>query len=155
LTLADGINDNAAYSEKLEIEKVVEISGMDETKTTINLAFKKAARWQIIVTLAFCVVYLLISSVNAAISSFLGGAAALIGGYAGVLMTRRRSDQSAGGVLVALLKAEATKVMVISVQLLMIFKLYNGLVPLALIGGLAASVLVSGAGLGAIGNNKK
>lgn len=128
---------------------------MDDTKITINQAFKKAARWQLIVTLAFCVVYLLFSSANAALSSFLGGMTALIGGYAGVMMTRSRIDQSAGGVLVALLKAEATKIMVICLLLLMIFKLYNGLVPLALIGGLAASVLVSGAGLGAVGNNKK
>lgn len=128
---------------------------MDETKITINQAFKKAARWQIIVTLVFCVVYLLFSSVNAAISSFLGGMAALVGGYAGVMMTRRRVDQSAGSVLVALLKAELAKIMVIFLQLLVIFKFYDGLVPLALIGGLAASVLVSGAGLGAVGNNKK
>ncbi len=153
--MTDGINDNARYSEMPGVEKVSNISGMDETKITINQAFEKAARWQIIVTLAFCVVYLLISSVNAAISSFLGGAAALAGGYAGVLMTRRRVDQSAGSVLVALLKAELTKIMVICLLLLVIFKLYNGLVPLALIGGLAASVLVSGAGLGAVGNNKK
>lgn len=153
--MTDGINDNARYSETPGMEKVNKISGMDETKTTINQAFNKAAHWQIIVTLVFCVVYLLFSSVNAAISTFLGGAAALIGGYAGVLMTRRRVDQSAGSVLVALLKAELAKIMVICLLLLMIFKLYNGLVPLALIGGLAASVLVSGAGLGAVGNNKK
>lgn len=153
--MADRINDNAVYSETPEIKKLNVIAGMNETIITIDQAFKKAARWQIIVTLSFCAVYLLLSTVNAAFSSFLGGTAALIGGYAGVLMTRRRGDQSAGGVLVALLKAEATKIMVICLQLLMIFKLYEGLVPLALIGGLAASVLVSGAGLGAIGNNKK
>lgn len=153
--MADRINDNAVYSETPGIEKVHQISGMDETKITINEAFKKAARWQIIVTLFFCVVYLLFSSVNAAISSFLGGITALVGGYAGVMMTRRRVDQSAGSVLIALLKAELTKIVVISLLLLVIFKLYNGLVPLALIGGLAASVLVSGAGLGAVGINKK
>lgn len=153
--MADRINDNADYSETLGIEKGIAISGMDETKITINEAFKKAARWQIIVTLFFCVVYLLFSSVNAAISSFLGGITALIGGYVGVMMTRKRVDQSAGSVLIALLKAELTKIVVISLLLLVIFKLYNGLVPLALIGGLAASVLVSGAGLGAVGNNKK
>jgi len=153
LTLADGINDNAAYSETRGNVNI--ISGMDETKITINQAYKKAARWQIIVTLFFCVIYLLFSTLNASISSLLGGATALIGGYCGVLMTQRRTDQSAGSVLIALLKAEATKIMVISLLLLMIFKLYNGLVPMALIGGLAAAVLVSGAGLGAIGNNKK
>ncbi len=151
--MADGINDNAAYSETRGNVNV--ISGMDETKITINQAYKKAARWQIIVTLFFCVIYLLFSTLNASISSLLGGATALIGGYCGVLMTQRRTDQSAGSVLIALLKAEATKIMVISLLLLMIFKLYNGLVPMALIGGLAAAVLVSGAGLGAIRNNKK
>jgi ATP synthase protein I len=155
LTLTDRINDNAGYAETSEIEKLNKISEMNDTKTTINQAFQKAARWQIIITITFCVVYLLFSSTNAAISSFLGGMAALVGGYAGVLMTRRRVEQSAGSVLVTLLKAEITKIMVISLQLLLIFKLYNGLVPLALIGGLAASVLVSGAGLGAVGNNKK
>jgi ATP synthase protein I len=128
---------------------------MDETKITINQAFKKAARWQIIVTVAFGFIYLLFSSVNAAISSCMGGIVALAGGYAGVLMTRRRVGQTAGSVLIALLKAELTKIVVIAVLLLAIFKLYNGLVPLALIGGLAASVLVSGAGLGAVGNIKK
>ncbi len=149
------INDNATHSEIQGCVKLSIVPGMDETKTTINQAFKKAARWQIIVTVAFCFIYLLFSSVNAAISSSLGGVVALVGGYAGVLMTRRRVDQTAGGVLIALLKAELTKIVVIAVLLLAIFKLYNGLVPLALIGGLAASVLVSGAGLGAVGNNKK
>jgi len=128
---------------------------MDDTKTTIRLAFNKAARWQIIVTLIFCVVSLLIGTVNAAISTLLGGVVAMTGGYAGVLMTRMQNDQSAGSVLITLLKAEATKILVICMLLLAVFKLFNGLVPMALIGGLAAAVLVSGAGLGAVGNNKK
>lgn len=131
------------------------MTGLDETKTTINQAFKKAARWQIIVTLVMSVSSLMLISKNAGMSAFMGGLSALVGAYAGVLVTRSRVDQSPGGVLIALLKAEATKVIVICLQLLAIFKLYDGLVPLALIGGLAASVLVSGAGLGAIGNNKK
>ncbi len=153
--MTDEINDNARNSKILSDEKVNQITGMDETKITINQAFKKAARWQIIVTLTICIALTLLISLHAGISSMLGGVAALTGGYAGVMMTRSRVDQSAGGVLIALLKAEATKVIVICMQLLAIFKLYDGLVPLALIGGLAASVLVSGAGLGAIGNNKK
>jgi len=45
---------------------------MDETKITINQAFKKAARWQIIATLAICITILLFIGVHAAISSFLG-----------------------------------------------------------------------------------
>ncbi len=153
--MADRINDNVVYSETLEVQEVNKIKSVDETKITIKQAFKKAATWQIIVTVSFCFLYFLFGGINAAISSILGGFSALLGGYAGVLMIRNRVDQSAGGVLIALLKAELTKIMVISLQLLLIFKLYNGLVPMALIGGLAASVLVSGAGLGAVGNNKK
>ena len=130
------------------------VAEMNETKITIKQAFEKAARWQIIATLTIGIASLLFISVHAAISSFLGGISAVVGGYVGVVMTRSRVDQSAGGVLIALLKAEIAKVMVISVQLLAVFKLYDGLVPLALIGGLAVSVLVSGAGLGAVGNNK-
>ncbi|MDD4929196.1 MAG: ATP synthase subunit I [Gallionella sp.] len=153
--MTDEINDNACNSEIHGYEKVNRVHGMDETKITINHAFQKAARWQIIVTVIICAAILAGIGVHAAISSFLGGMAALVGGYAGVLMTRQRVDQSPGGVLIALLKAEITKIMVISLQLLAIFKLYDGLVAMALIGGLAASVLVSGAGLGAVGNNKK
>lgn len=153
--MTDEINDNARYSKECADENNNKNSAMDDTKITINQAFNKAARWQIVATLIICLVALLLTGAHAAISSFLGGMTALIGGFAGVQMTRRRVDQSPGSVLIALLKAELTKIMVISLQLLVIFKLYNGLVPLALIGGLAASVLVSGAGLGAVGNNKK
>lgn len=155
MTLADGIKDNACNSETSVQENLNQGAGMDETKITIKMAFEKAARWQIIATLTVAIAALLIFEVHAAISALLGGMAAVLGGYVGVVMTRSRVDQSAGGVLIALLKAEIAKVMVISVQLLAIFKLYDGLVPLALIGGLAVSVLVSGAGLGAVGNNKQ
>lgn len=140
---------------KTRCKELNSIAEMNKTKITIKQAFEKAARWQMIATLTICTAVLLFISVHAAISSFLGGISAIVGGYVGAVLTRSRVDQSAGAVLIALLKAEIAKVMVISVQLLAIFKLYDGLVPLALIGGLAVSVLVSGAGLGAVGNNKQ
>jgi ATP synthase protein I len=40
----------------------------------------------------------------------------------------------------------------IAILLLIIFKYYQGLVPLALIGGLAGSALASGAGMRAVNN---
>lgn len=128
---------------------------MDETKNTIKIAFQKAARWQILATLTVGIATTLLISSHAGISVILGGLTAVTGGYAGVLLTRSRVQQSPGGMLIALLKAEATKVLVISAQLLVIFKIYAGLVPLALIGGLAISVLVAGAGLGAVGKNEQ
>jgi ATP synthase protein I len=45
------------------------------------------------------------------------------------------------------LKAEIVKVFVVAVLLLIVFKLYQGLVPIALIGGLACAALISGAAL--------
>lgn len=123
-------------------------------KITISQAFKKAARWQIIITIALSLVMLLLSTATA-ISALLGGFVALFGGWVGVLMVRSREGMSPTSLVVTMLKAEATKVIVISLMLLAIFKLYNGLVPWALISGLAVSVLMSGAGLGAVGNENK
>ena len=60
-----------------------------------------------------------------------------------------------GAILIALLKAEAVRVIVIVLLLLAAFKFYKGLVPLALIGGLTAAALISGAGLRTLGNVNK
>jgi len=127
---------------------------MEDTRTTISRAFKSAARWQIISTLALVVVAFFLSGMHAAISALMGGAAALIGGYAGVVTTRNRGTNP-GSILIALLKAEAVKVAMIVLLLLMAFKLYQGLVPLALISGLAVAVLISGAGLRTLENENK
>ncbi|MDD2720560.1 MAG: ATP synthase subunit I [Gallionella sp.] len=153
--MADVIKDNAGNSETLAIQKPNRIAGMEETKNTIKIAFQKAARWQLLATLTAGIATVLLISINAGVSVILGGLSAVIGGYVGVLMTHKRVQQSPGGMLIALLKAEATKVLVIAAQLLVIFKNYEGLVPLALIGGLAISVLVAGAGLGAVGKNEQ
>ncbi|HEX5364117.1 MAG TPA: ATP synthase subunit I [Gallionella sp.] len=118
----------------------------------ISRAFSKAARWQIIITALISIVSLLLAGVNAAISAIAGGASVLVGAYVGMVLARRPSGGTPGGVLITLLKAEAVKVLVIAVLLLVTFKYYQGLVPLALIGGLAGSALASGAGLRTVNN---
>lgn len=85
----------------------------------------------------------------------MGGASVLAGGYAGVATVRKDSNPTPSNIVVALLKAEVVRVTVIAALLLAAFKLYKGLVPLALIGGLAAAVLISGAGLQTLGNVNK
>jgi ATP synthase protein I len=125
---------------------------MDQvTKTTISCAFSKAARWQIIITVLVAGVSLLVG-VNAAISAIAGGTSVIVGSYAGMIMARRPNGGTPSGALVTLLKAEAIKVLVIAMLLLVIFKFYQGLVPLSLIGGLAGSALASGAGLRTVNN---
>ena len=53
---------------------------------------------------------------------------------------------NAGAILITMLKAEAVKIFIIALLLFLTFKLYNEhLVPVALILGLAASAILSGA----------
>jgi ATP synthase protein I len=122
------------------------------SNTTISRAFSKAARWQIIITVLITGVSLLVAGVNAAISAFAGGASVIAGGYAGMLIAQSPSGSAAGTVLITLLKAEVVKILMIAILLLITFKYYQGLVPLALIGGLAGSALASGAGLRTVNN---
>ena len=131
------------------------------TNTTISRAFSKAARWQIIITVLISGVSLLVSGVDAAISAIAGGAAVIAGGFAGMIgglagmtMAQRLNGLTPSVVLMSLLKAEAIKVLVIVMLLLVTFKFYRGLVPMFLILGLAGSALASGAGLRAMNNEK-
>lgn len=133
---------------------------MDQvTNKKISRAFSKAARWQIIITVLISGISLLVAGMNAAVSAIAGGASVIAGGFAGTIggftgmMTARRSNgRTPGAILISLLKAEAIKVSVIVLLMLLIFKYYRGLVPLYLIGGLAGSALASGAGLLAVNN---
>lgn len=127
----------------------------EATHITISRAFGKAARWQIILTILISGISLLFAGLSAAISAVAGGASVIVGGYAGMVMARRSNARTSGDILISLLKAEAIKVLVIAMLLLVIFKYYQGLVPLSLIGGLAGSALASGAGLRAIKNENK
>lgn len=122
------------------------------SNTTISRAFSKAARWQIIITVLISGVSLLVAGMNAAISALAGGSSVIVGGYAGMLIAQRPNGSAPGAVLITLLKAEAIKVLVVAMLLLAVFKYYQGLVPLSLIGGLAGSALASGAGLRAVNN---
>ena len=127
------------------------------TNIKISRALSKAARWQIIITVLISGVSLLVAGMNAAISAIAGGAivivggfAGMLGGFAGMMMARKLNGLTPSVILVSMLKAEAIKVLVIALLLLVTFKYYRGLVPLSLIGGLAGSALASGAGLRAV-----
>ncbi|OFZ69116.1 MAG: hypothetical protein A2V79_10465 [Betaproteobacteria bacterium RBG_16_56_24] len=122
------------------------------TNTKISRAFSKAARWQIFITVLISGISLSVAGMNAAISAIAGGGAVIVGGFAGMMMARRPNGGTPGAILFSLLKAEAIKVIVIAMLLLVTFKYYRGLVSLPLIGGLAGSALTSGAGLRAVNN---
>ena len=89
----------------------------------------------------------LVSGKHAAISAFAGGMSAVIGGLAGAMIAKSGDKKNnAGAILITMLKAEAVKIFVIALLLFFTFKVYNEhLVPIALILGLAASAILSGA----------
>lgn len=103
---------------------------------------------QLVATFAVAIVALLISGLNAGISAVLGGLSVVLGACAAVLIAKRgEKNTDASAILINLLKAEAVKILVIIVLLVIIFNLYKQLVPFALIAGLAAAALFSGAAL--------
>lgn len=114
-------------------------------ETTADI-FSKMLRLQIIATAVVALVALVLSGSSAAISALAGGVAVIIGAFfAAKIAQKNKKDATA--VLINLLKAEAVKVLVIVVLLFITFKVYKQLVPFALIVGLAAAALVSGAAM--------
>ena len=116
-----------------------------ENITTASI-FSKMLRLQLIATAVVAIASLLISGMHASVSALIGGAVVMVGAFLGSKIAQR-TKQDATAVLINLLKAEAVKVIVIFVLLLMVFKIYKQLVPFALIAGLAAAALVSGAAM--------
>ena len=125
---------------------------MTENITTVAV-FSKMLRLQLIATAVVAIASLAITGLHAGLSAALGGATVIIGAFVGSKIAQR-NKQDATAVLVNLLKAEAVKVLVIVVLLLITFKVYKQLVPFALIAGLAAAALVSGAAMSKLDNLK-
>ncbi len=110
--------------------------------------FSKMLKIQLVATFSVAILALFISGLHASVSAMLGGASVVLGACAAVAVAKRgENNKDATAILVNLLKAEATKILIIIVLLVIIFKLYQQLVPFALIAGLAAAALFSGAAL--------
>ena len=116
-----------------------------ENTTTASI-FSKMLQLQIIATAVVAIASLVVSGLHAGLSALLGGLAVIIGAFIAAKIAQR-SKPDATAVLINLLKAEAIKVLVIVILLFITFKVYKQLVPFALIVGLAAAALVSGAAM--------
>ena len=121
-------------------------SGLTTGSTDSNKVFKKMLQWQLIATLIVAVMAAIISGHHAGFSALVGGVSVVIGAYFASKIAQRSSKEAAT-VLVNLLKAEAVKIVIIVVLLFIAFKVYKQLVPFALIAGLAAAALFSGAAM--------
>ena len=103
---------------------------------------------QLIATVTIAVAALFVSGIHAGVSAMLGGAAVLLGAsVAAIIAKRGANNEDPAAILLNLLKAEAIKIFMIIILLVIVFKVYKQLVPFALIAGLAAAALFSGAAL--------
>lgn len=111
--------------------------------------FKQMAKWQILVTVVMALICACFSGIHGALSAVAGGGSVIAGAFVGSLIAKSNENKkNPTAILLGLLKAEGAKILVIAVLLLVVFKVYAGhLVPLALIVGLAASAIMSGAAI--------
>lgn len=107
--------------------------------------------WQFVGALLVGLLAYLVAGLHGGLSSLAGSLAVWAGSLLAMLSMRHAGDNkntSAGAALLLLLRAEAIKIVVIALLLLATFKFYTpGLVPPALIAGLAVAALLSGMGI--------
>ncbi|WP_025871720.1 ATP synthase subunit I [Methylobacillus glycogenes] len=116
----------------------------------------KMIKRQVLATLVVSVLAFLVLNrynvgLHGALSALAGGGSAILGGLAAKWKLQNKTAVvGAGSVLVHILIAEAIKIAVIGISLLLVFKCYEKLIPIALIAGLAAAAIMSGAAIFAI-----
>lgn len=108
--------------------------------------FMKVLRSQLLTTVAVAAVAYVIAGEHAGLSAVAGGLSVTLAAFIAskVAMSKRKDATS---VLGSMLKAELIKIVLIILFLYITIKEYNALVPWALIVGLAAAAIISGAAI--------
>lgn len=123
-----------------------------------EIMLKSLGLWQVVGALLVGLLAFLLAGLHGGLSSLAGSLAVWAGSFLAMLSMRRaggKNNADAGAALLLLLRAEAIKIVVIALLLLATFKVYKpGLVPLALIAGLAVAALLSGIGIGRVGEEQ-
>lgn len=121
--------------------------------TQINSVYTKMLVWQMLATGFVGLIIFFISGKSAAVSACLGGFSIILGaGFASLIFVRNSKKQDAASILAGLLISEMVKLVFVFSFLFLVVKHYKSLVPVALIIGLMAAALVSGAAMNKIIN---
>jgi len=106
---------------------------------------KDTCKWQLILNMIVAVIFGYFVNLHAACSVLLGMLVVMLGSFVGALVAQQaKSRKTPGSILMAILKGELVNIAIIASLLLLIFKLYVLLVPIALIIGLAITALMAG-----------
>lgn len=100
-------------------------------------------RWQCVVTALLALLAGVLAGVHGALSAALGGVVSMSAGWASAQVAARvRKGESAGGVLVTALKAEAVKLGLIVLLLGVVLAVYAEVVVTAFIGVFVATMVI-------------
>ena len=104
--------------------------------------FRPVIGLQVACTAAVSLLSAWLAGIHGAISAALGGPIGIIAGLAFVALAARSKPKSAGEALYAALRAEAVKVALMVVLLLIVLATYRNVVAIGLIGTFIASAVV-------------
>jgi ATP synthase protein I len=99
-------------------------------------------RWQLLATAALTLVTGIWAGAHGAFSALLGGSVSIFSGLAAACVASLGKAESAGGVLLIALGAEAVKIGLIVVLLWLVLAMYREVVVLVFIGTFTATVLI-------------
>jgi ATP synthase protein I len=98
--------------------------------------------WQAAATAALTLAAGLFAGVDGALSAALGGSVSIVAGWASAVVAAKGKAQSAGGVLVNALRAEAVKIGLIAFLLWLVLTTYENVVAPALLGSFVITVVI-------------
>jgi ATP synthase protein I len=99
-------------------------------------------RWQVVATAALALIAGALAGGHGALSAALGGAVSIFSGLASAVVASLGRAQSAEGVLLAVLRAEAVKIGLIVVLLWLVLATYRDIAVLVFLGSFAVTVVI-------------
>ena len=109
-----------------------------------NLAkpIRTVLRWQVMATAALTLLAWIVAGVHGALSAALGGAVSILSGLGSAVVASMGKAESAGGILLIVLRAEAVKLGLIVILLWLVLATYRNVVATAFIGSFVVTVLI-------------
>jgi ATP synthase protein I len=99
-------------------------------------------RWQVMATAALTLLAWFLAGVHGALSAALGGAVSILSGLGSAVAASMGKAESAGGILLVVLRAEAVKLGLIVILLWLVLATYRDVVPTAFLGSFVTTVLI-------------
>jgi ATP synthase protein I len=115
---------------------------MNAKLRTLSKPIRTVLRWQLMATVGLTLVAGVWAGVDGALSAALGGLVNICAGLGFAAAASLGRAESAGGTLLAALRAEAVKIGLVVILLWLVLATYKGVVVTAFIGAFAVTVLI-------------